>query len=123
MTAPSSLGSPPPRVEYFISDWATTEFAGALAIKARQGDIDDGQLAQAWLAFDAACGTLLEVERVEAEEFGLAAAWCLQPPTGLRSGDSLHLAAASRVACKSVVSFDDTLNPKARASGLAVIAP
>lgn len=112
-----------PKVEYCISDWVVTEFASALAIKMRRGDIDDEALAQVWLAFDDACDTLLKVERVQAEDFGQAAALCLQPATGLRSGDSLHLAIASRLACKSVVSFDDTLNRNARAGGLAVIAP
>lgn len=112
-----------PKVEYCISDWVVTEFASALAIKMRRGDIDDEAVAQVWLAFDDACDTLLKVERVQSEDFGQAAALCLQPATGLRSGDSLHLAIASRLACKSVVSFDDTLNRNARAGGLAVIAP
>ena len=111
------------RGEYCISDWVITEFASALAIKARHGDIEDDQVAQAWLAFDDACDTLLKVEQVQVDDFRQAAGLCLQRATGLRSGDSLHLAIASRLACKAVISFDDTLNRNARASGLAVIAP
>jgi predicted nucleic acid-binding protein len=112
-----------PNVGYCISDWVVTEFASALAIKARRGDIDEDQMARAWHEFDDACDTLLKVERVEADDFGNAAALCLQPATGLRSGDSLHLAIAARLACKSMLSFDDTLCRNAKAGGLAVISP
>ncbi len=112
-----------PKGAYCISDWAVTEFASALAIKARRGDMDEEELAQAWLAFDEACDTLLAVERVQEEDFGHAAELCLQPATGLRSGDSLHLAIASRLDCRSLVSFDDILNRNAKAGGLAVISP
>jgi len=112
-----------PHIGYCISDWAVTEFASALAVKARRGDIDEDQMAQAWHEFDDACDTLLKLERVEADDFVNAAALCLQPATGLRSGDSLHLAIAARLACKSMLSFDDTLNRNAKAGGLAVISP
>jgi predicted nucleic acid-binding protein len=112
-----------PRAGYCISDWVVAEFASALAIKLRRGDIDGDQMAQAWHQFDDACDTLLKVERVEADDFGNAAALCLQPATGLRSGDSLHLAIAVRLACTTMLSYDDTLNRNAKAGGLAVIAP
>jgi predicted nucleic acid-binding protein len=112
-----------PHIGYCISDWAVTEFASALAVKARRGDIDEDQMAQAWHEFDDACDTLLKLERVEADDFVNATALCLQPATGLRSGDSLHLAIAARLACKSMLSFDDTLNRNAKAGGLAVISP
>ncbi len=111
------------RRDYCISDWVIAEFGSALAIKARRGDIEQDQVAQAWLAFDEACDTLLKVEQVQADDFRQAAGLCLQRATGLRSADSLHLAIASRLACKSIVSIDATLNRNAKAGGLAVIAP
>ena len=112
-----------PRAGYCISDWVVAEFASALAIKVRRGDIDGDQMAQAWHQFDDACDTLLKVERVQADDFGNAAALCLHPASGLRSGDSLHLAIAARLACKTMLSYDDTLNRNAKAAGLGVIAP
>jgi predicted nucleic acid-binding protein len=112
-----------PRIGYCISDWVVTEFASALSIKARRGDLDHDQLASAWHGFDDACGSLLQVERVDSDDFGHAAALCLQPETGLRSSDALHLVIAARLACKSMLSYDDNLNRNARAGGLAAIAP
>ena len=112
-----------PTVAYCISDWTRTEFASALAIKLRRGELDVDQSADAWSEFDDACGALLEVQRVQAEDFDHAAALCLHTASGLRSGDSLHLAVAARLACRSVLSFDEVLNRNARAGGLTVICP
>jgi uncharacterized protein len=112
-----------PRRQMCVSDWSVTEFASALAVKQRRGDLDEQAMADAWLEFDNACGSLLRVAPTSSEDFGNAARLCLQVDNGLRSGDALHLAVASRLACESLMSYDITLNKNAQAGGLAVIAP
>jgi uncharacterized protein len=112
-----------PRLQMCVSDWSITEFASALAMKRRRGELDEESMADAWLEFDNACGSLLRVAPTSGDDFGNAARLCLQVDSGLRSGDALHLAVASRLACESLMSYDITLNKNAKAGGLAVIAP
>lgn len=77
-----------------ISGWVVTEFASALAIKLRRGDIalaERDVIAAQWLRFRR---NHLQVEPVRQGAFAVAAQLCGDAGSGLRAADALHLAIA-----------------------------
>jgi uncharacterized protein len=93
----------------WISHWVLLEFAGAVGLRLRRGDLDPRRA-------EAIHGELEEFRRDRlalleptGEDFLMARGWLLgDPSSGLRSGDALHLALASRSALP-LVSADQRL--------------
>lgn len=103
------------------SDWIVTEFASALSIKVRRGEISARQARAAWKDFDAFCNSGLRLLPVSRKAFKQAAMMALNASSGLRSGDSLHLAMALEAGASGLSTADDTLGNNAKAKGLNVI--
>ena len=91
-----------------ISDWTITEFAAALSIKRRTGEIDDDHRNRAMAAFDGLVNDSLHVVPVSRSDFYRAGSIAEQHASGLRAGDALHVAIAGHRALR-LVSLDKVM--------------
>ena len=102
------------------SDWLLTEFASALSIKVRRGELAQKQATAAWKDFEAFSRSGLRLLPVSRQAFDQAALFVRDVPSGLRSGDSLHLAMAIEAGAKGIATADANLAKNAQAKGLEV---
>lgn len=94
--------------------WCVTEFASALGIKQRMGQVTEAEGLAAWNRFERLCANDLQLLPIEAATFHRAAMLTLDASTGLRSGDSLHLATALETKAKSMATLDEVLSKNAK---------
>ncbi len=111
----SALGKTP-----VSGDWLLTEFASAISIKQRSGELTgrDADLIRKEFHLLATSGLrLLPVSRAV---FGKAADLAQQRTSGLRAGDALHLATASEAGVKALATLDTIMAANATRMGIAV---
>ena len=89
--------------------WCVTEFASALGLKQRTGQIDEAQAQASWMQFERVCANDLQLLAVETTTFNKAALMSMQATTGLRAGDALHLACALQAKAQGMVTLDAVL--------------
>ena len=94
--------------------WCVTEFASALGIKQRTGQLTKVQAQAAWVQFERMCANDLQLLPVEATTFHKAAMLTMDATAGLRAGDALHLACAIQANVQGIVTLDAVMTKNAK---------
>jgi predicted nucleic acid-binding protein len=94
--------------------WCVSEFASALSIKQRTGQIGEADAQAAWRQFERMCAGDLYLLPVEPATFHRAAILSLDVASGLRAGDALHLAAALEAKAKGMATLDEVMATNAK---------
>jgi predicted nucleic acid-binding protein len=94
--------------------WCVTEFASAMGLKQRTGQLTAEQAQTAWTMFERMCANDLQLLPIEAATYHKAAMMTMNTASGLRAGDALHLACAIEAKCKSMATLDVVLAKNAK---------
>jgi len=94
--------------------WCVTEFASALGLKQRTGQLTGAQAQTAWLHLERICANDLQLLPVETMTFHKAAMLTMDAAAGLRAGDALHLACAIEAKALGMVTLDAVLAKSAK---------
>ena len=96
-------------LQLISSTWMFTEFASALSIKERTGQITPKESKSAWKIFEAICNNDIELLPIDTKVFYSAGLLVLDSSSKLRSGYALHLAAAKFFKAKAIITLDKVL--------------
>jgi uncharacterized protein len=107
---------------FAISVWSQPEFASALAIKVRTGQIGLPAVAAIKPVWDEMQRDMLTMLALEDADFSRAANMIATSIVPLRSGDALHLAVVERTSL-ALASFDLRMLAAAESFGMATVLP
>jgi len=102
--------------------WCITEFASAMGLKQRTGQLTQAQAQNAWLQFERVCANDLQLMSIETVIFHKAAVLTMDAATGLRAGDALHLACALEAKAQGIVTLDTVMAKNAERLKLKPVA-
>ena len=102
--------------------WCVTEFASALGIKQRTGQLTKIQAQAAWVQFERMCANDLQLLPVEATTFHKAAMLTMDAAAGLRAGDALPLACAMEAKAQGLMTLDTVMAKNAKRLKLKPVA-
>ena len=100
------------------ADWCAVEFASAIAIKQRVGQLRPVHAKRAHAAFKELCAGGLRLLPISREAFQRAADLSRPQHAGLRAGDALHLAVAMEAGAATLAGLDRRMNANALRLGL-----
>jgi predicted nucleic acid-binding protein len=98
-----------------------TEFASALGIKQRTGQITTEQAQVAWQNFQRLCTNDLTLLSPDTNLFHKAAFLTLDAASGLRAGDALHLTSALHANVKRMATLDDVFARNAKQHKIEIV--
>ena len=110
------------KAELVSATWCVTEFASAMGLKQRTGQLTQAQAQTAWMQFERICANDLQLLPVEPMTFHRAAMLAMDASVGLRAGDALHLACAVANKAQGMVTLDAVLAKNAKRVKLKVVA-
>ena len=102
--------------------WCVTEFASALGIKQRTGQLTKALARAAWVQFERMCANDLQLLPVEATTFHKAAMLTMDAAAGLRAGDALHLACAMEAKAQGLMTLDTVMAKNAKRCKVKTVA-
>lgn len=108
--------------ELVSSVWCVAEFSSALGIKQRTGQLTSVQAADAWLRFERLYSSDLRLLPAEPAIFHRAASMARDASTGLRAGDSVHLASALEVRASRLLTLDGVFARNAMNMKIALVS-
>ena len=101
------------KAELICATWGVTEFASALGIKQRTGQMDTAQAHAAWDRFGRLVANDVRLLPVDPADFHRAATLVLEVASSLRAGDALHLACALQAGARGIATLDQVLGRNA----------
>ena len=102
--------------------WCVTEFASAMGLKQRTGQLTQAQAQNAWLQFERVCANDLQLLPIDTMTFHRAAVLTMDAATGLCAGDALHLACALDAKAQGLVTLDVVMTKNAKRLKLKPVA-
>ena len=106
--------------DLIISTWALVECDSALAIKRRRGELDEAGEMTASRDIESFANHFAPLVTPQESDHQRAKELCRQAASGLRAGDSLHLALALRLETAHFATLDRVLADNAVKHGLAL---